>query len=328
MIAAARDRHTGIHQRFQGRRISPPLLTGQADSPQNSSYTLMDSMISLRVMRIDDIPDGLRLCRASGWNQLAPDWERFLGSNAGGCRVALDDAGKVIGSVATLRFAQTFAWIAMVLVDPAYRRAGIGTRLLHEALRLLDDMPAVGLDATPSGFHVYEPAGFREEYRLQRMERTAIELMAPIGPAEAGHHIRRMADEDLDEVFRWDAQVFGADRRALLESFRDQAPTYAWIAGRSPIAGYAFGRPGYLFEHLGPIVARDEDTAKRLVSACLAAHPNRPFIVDVSVRRSWVEWLESQQFVLQRPFIRMYRGKRAYRDRPAEMFAIAGPEFA
>ena len=283
----------------------------------------MDS-ISLRVMRTDDIPDGLRLCRASGWNQLAADWERFLGSNADGCRVALDDAGKVIGSVATLRFEDTLAWIAMVLVDPAHRRAGIGTRLLHEALRLVDDLPAVGLDATPAGLHVYEPAGFREECRLQRMERAGSPF--PFTPPDGS--VRLMEQSDLDAVFEWDAQVFGADRRALLESFRAQAPTYAWIAGRSRIAGYAFGRPGYLFEHIGPIVARDEDTARRLVSGCLAAHPNRPFIVDVSVRRSWVQWLESQQFVLQRPFIRMYRDKRKYRDRPAEMFAIAGPEFA
>ncbi len=284
----------------------------------------MDSTISLRVMRTDDIPDALRLCRASGWNQLAPDWERFLGSNADGSRVALDDAGKVIGSVATLRFGKTFAWISMVLVDPAHRRAGIGTRLLHEALRLLHDVPAVRLDATPAGFRVYEPAGFREEYRIQRMERAIV----PVAFTPPDVSVRLMEHADLDEVFEWDAQVFGADRRTLLESFRDQAPTYAWVAGRSPISGYAFGRPGYLFEHLGPIVARDEDTARRLVSAGLAAHPNRRFIVDVTVRRSWVEWLESQQFVLQRPFVRMYRGERQYCDRPADMFAIAGPEFA
>lgn len=284
----------------------------------------MDSTVSLRVMRTDDIPDGLRLCRASGWNQLASDWERFLESNADGCRVALDDAGNVIGSVATLRFGNTFAWIAMVLVDPAHRRAGIGTRLLEEALRLLEDMPAVGLDATPAGFQVYEPAGFREEYRLQRMER------APIPVVSAPHDVpvRLMTDADLDDVFEWDMQVFGADRRSLLASFRRQVPSYAWVAEQRQIAGYTFGRPGYLFEQLGPIVARDEDTARRLMSACLAAHPNRRFIVDVRVRRSWVEWLESQQFVLQRPFVRMYRGEWQHHDRPAEMFAIAGPEFA
>jgi GNAT superfamily N-acetyltransferase len=295
-------------------------------------------------MRADDIPAGLRLCRASGWNQLAADWERFLGSSPAGCRVAVDHGGTVIGSVATLRFGQSFAWIAMVLVDPAHRRAGIGTRLLEEALHLLHDMPTVRLDATPDGFHVYEPAGFREEYRLQRMERAAV--LTAVTPSNAS--VRLMEATDLDEVFEWDKRVFGADRRALLESFRQQAPTYAQVAvgrhvvgrdsvardlrralpARQPITGYAFGRPGYLFEHIGPIVARDENAASSLVSSCLAAHPNRPFIVDVPLQRSWVGRLESQQFVLQRPFIRMRRGDQQCADPPADLFAIAGPEFA
>jgi GNAT superfamily N-acetyltransferase len=311
----------------------------------------MDSVVSLRAMRADDISAGLRLCRASGWNQLAPDWERFLGSNPAGCQVAVDHGGAVIGSVATLRFGSTFAWIAMVLVDPAHRRAGVGTRLLEQALLILQDMPAVRLDATPAGFHVYEPAGFREEYRLQRMERAAVP--AVVTPSSAW--VRLMDATDLDEVFEWDKRVFGADRRALLESFRRQAPTYAWISvgrdlvGRDfvrrdlsralpeaqlpealpgSIIGYTFGRPGYMFEHIGPIVARDEDIASSLVSHCLAAHPNRRFIVDVPLQRSWVGRLESQQFVLQRPFIRMRRGDWRCGDPPAEMFAIAGPEFA
>ena len=31
-------------------------------------------------MSLEDIPDGLRLCRASGWNQVEEDWRVFLTS--------------------------------------------------------------------------------------------------------------------------------------------------------------------------------------------------------------------------------------------------------
>jgi GNAT superfamily N-acetyltransferase len=281
----------------------------------------MRSPVPMRVMRADDIPAGLRLCRASGWNQIAADWERFLAFSPDGCRVALDDTGEVIGSVATLRFGEAFGWIAMVLVDPAHRRVGIGTSLLEEALRVLADIQVIGLDATPAGFHVYKPAGFEEATRLQRMQRTS-------APAPRLHSVavRSMDISDLDEVFEWDKQVFGADRRALLESFRSQAPAYALVAVGRP--GYTFGRPGYDFDHIGPLVAQDEETAGSLVCACLAAHPHRRFIIDTPVRRSWLDWLELQGFALQRPLTRMYRGQRRYRDRPDESFAIAGPEFA
>ena len=35
-------------------------------------------MITFRQMESADIPAGLSLCRAAGWNQLSRDWELFL----------------------------------------------------------------------------------------------------------------------------------------------------------------------------------------------------------------------------------------------------------
>src|SRR4051794_28971801 len=103
----------------------------------------------MRQMTAADIDAGLRFCRASGWNQLAPDWQCFLSANPEGCRVATDGS-EVVGTVATLRFEARFAWISMVLVPPERRGHGIGTALLQEAMRVLEDMPCVRLDATPA----------------------------------------------------------------------------------------------------------------------------------------------------------------------------------
>lgn len=283
---------------------------------------IVPTTVCLRVMRPDDIPAGLLLCRASGWNQVARDWELFLALSPDGCRVAVDERGRVVGSVATLRYGTSFSWIAMVLVDPSHRGAGVGSRLLKEALTLLERESMVRLDATPAGFGVYERAGFGEERRLQRMQRApqAISSAMP-------HGVRFMTEADLDEVLAWDEQVFGADRRMLLNAFRRNAPEYAWVTGDGPIRGYLFGRRGHAFEHLGPLVARDEDTARQLVTGCLAAHPERPFILDVPQLAPWAAWLESNQFTVQRPFIRMGRGEPRYRARPDQMFAILGPEF-
>ena len=122
-------------------------------------------------MRSEDIPAGLRLCRAASWNQVAADWELFLTASPDGCRVATSENGDVVGTAATIGYGDAFRWIAMVLVDPSYRRAGIGTQLLKESLALVGDTTA-RLDATPAGRGVYVPLGFREEYGLQRMMRS------------------------------------------------------------------------------------------------------------------------------------------------------------
>jgi hypothetical protein len=78
---------------------------------------------------------------------------------------------------------------------------------------------------------------------------------------------------------------------------------------------------------MGPLVARDEPTARVLVAACMSAYADRPFIIDTPLRASWTAWLESAGFTLQRPFTRMRHGEQRFRERVDQVFAIGGPEF-
>jgi len=282
-------------------------------------------------MTDDDIPAGLRLCRLADWNQVAADWRFFLASSPGGCRVAVDHAGDIIGTVATIAYGSAFSWIGMVLVDPQHRRRGVGTRLLHEALASLGDETIARLDATPSGSPVYRPLGFCDEYELYRMVRVKPDTTDVA--IRSGHvrldvdSARPMSDAKFAEIVAHDRKVFGGDRRALLNRLRTEAPEYAWAIDEAGVDGYVFGRHGHSFEQIGPLVAADEARARRLVSACMSAHPERPFVIDAPRRAPWISWLESEGFRLQRPFMRMRRGKQRYRDRVDRLFAIAGPEF-
>jgi GNAT superfamily N-acetyltransferase len=272
-------------------------------------------------MRTSDIESGLRLCRAARWNQVTADWELFLTTNPGGCHVAVSEEGSVIGTVATIHY-ESFSWISMVLVDPLYRRTGIGTRLLHQALATLSEVASVRLDATPAGQGVYRPLGFHEDYPLHRMQRAPAAL-----PIKLEGRPRQMTPGDLDAVFKRDREIFGGDRKNLLEMLYGEAPEYAWVTESRGIDGYLFGRHGYAFEQLGPLVADTAVSAQQLVAACLSGHVDRPFIIDTPLHASWVEWLQMKGFVTQRPFIRMSFGSRQFRERLDCMFAIAGPEF-
>lgn len=265
-------------------------------------------------MTEQDIEAGLRLCRASGWNQLAADWRIFLECNGEGCRVEEID-GRVAGTAATLRYEDRFSWISMLLVDPDMRRRGIGTRLLLSAIEILRDMPSVRLDATPAGKAVYDQYGFQDEYRLTRFR--AMQVAAyPFGA-------RPMHESDLGAVLEADREVFGADRSGILRRLYRNAPEYAMITD----GGYAFGRHGFRAEQIGPVVAPDAEAAKALVTAAAAAHPDSSFLVDAPHHSSeWLGWLESVGFVAERPFIRMFRGGNPFPGRPEHVFAIAGPE--
>jgi GNAT superfamily N-acetyltransferase len=271
-----------------------------------------------------DIASGLALTRAARWNQTERDWGLFLRLSPEGCRVAVKDE-RVVGTVATASYEDRFAWIGMVLVDPAERGQGIGARLMAEALDVLKGMPSIRLDATPAGHAVYKKLDFVDEYRLSRMET----VVSSEGLALQHNSARPMTEDDLPPVAVFDRQVFGADRRLTLGWMFEGAPDYAWvIEERGQIVGYTFGRRGFNFESLGPIIAHDQQTARRLVSACLNRQAGKPFIIDAShYETGWRSWLESVGFREQRPFTRMFYRDNPYPGLPPKQFGSLGPEF-
>lgn len=321
-----------------------------------------DDDVMFRPMVEADIPAGLELCRASHWNQVERDWRRFLTWDPRCAVVAVRD-GRVIGTVVTVRYAEhrapgmvmgthdgpvaalresrggacRFAWVAMMLVDPGERGRGVGRALLTRGLALLDDVETVRLDATPAGEPLYRTLGFVEESRLTRLQRAAGAGAPPSAVDALGLRVRPIQTSDWDAIAALDARVFAADRRAMLEWLSEGAPEYAWVATAPTeprIVGYVFGRRGYNFDHIGPVIADDTDTAARLVRACLTANarrdrdPDRACILDVPVEQTaWRRWLTEAGFVEQRPFLRMSRGRAAPAGEPSILFASLGPEF-
>ena len=281
-------------------------------------------MISIRTMTLVDIHAGLSLCRQAGWNQLARDWELFLTLNPEGCRVALNETGTVVGTVTTLPYQDHFTWIGMVLVDPEHRRQGIGTQLLNEALQITGNDSTVKLDATPAGREVYLKLNFIDEYRIDRMYLNRPH--ANILPVTTARPARA---SDFPAIVKLDLDVFGADRRRVLESNFKGAPEYGFvIEAHDEVKGFCLGRPGYNFNHIGPVVAENTTEAIQLLSAALRVQEEKPVVMDILDHTSeWRSFVSSVGFVVLRPLLRMYRGSNEYAGIPKKQFAIVGPEF-
>lgn len=287
--------------------------------------------VTLRTMVESDVAAGLRLCRQSHWNQVDRDWRQFLRQTPGGAAVAVGSDGEVVGSVATIRYATldapgSLAWIAMVLVDRGSRGGGIGRALLHHALDLVSDVPAVGLDATPLGQPLYETLGFRADSCLMRLQRSR-----DAAPAAGTHgsRTRRAVPTDLDAMAALDATATGLDRRAMIAWLLDGAPELAWVSdGPQGIDGVVLGRHGHDASQLGPIIATSRDVAGDLIGACVRSQPSTPFFLDVADDRpGWRAAVERLGFEPQRPFTRMYRGPGRPAGDASRLFAIIGPEF-
>ena len=279
-------------------------------------------MITYRTMMPNDIAEGIKLCRKAKWNQLEPEWQLFLKLGPEACRVATDH-NQVVGTVTTIRYQDSFSWIGMVLVDPEYRRQGIGIKLLKEALQILQNEETVKLDATPQGREIYLKLNFVDEYSLTRM--NCIVAADIVYQAKA----RPILKEDLPLLVEFDSEIFGAKRSDLLHWMWENAPQFAFlIEEENEIKGYSLGRKGHDFIHIGPVIAQNLSIAKDLVLAAMQNCAGHPLILDVlHFEPEWITWLKEIGFTEQRNFIRMFRGTNHFKGVPENQFAIIGPEF-
>jgi GNAT superfamily N-acetyltransferase len=265
--------------------------------------------------------DAQALVAEAGWNQTPADWDIFL--TLGQVLSARAREGTLVGTAATLPYAGGFGWISMVLVSKAWRRRGIGTRLLNrcvEMLRGLNSIPM--LDATPAGREVYRRLGFRDLWPITRWRR------APAGDSGTGAiKVRLLEDRDSAQVVTLDTATFGCNRDKLLQLLRDRSRGFACVAETNGhVRGFLLGRNGRAASHFGPIVAEDEPMAAALVDYA-GRRVGSPVILDVPDEHDgFAQWLEDHGFVRERPLIRMILSSDHSFGDPRQTIAIAGPE--
>ncbi|MFO7945794.1 MAG: GNAT family N-acetyltransferase [Armatimonadota bacterium] len=280
-----------------------------------------ETTVQLRHMTRRDIPFGMRLKEIAGWNQTQADWMRLIDLEPEGCFVAEIDRTPV-GTATAISYEDKFGWVAMVLVDPDFRRRGVGTRLLNACIDYLEQhVAAVKLDATPMGKKLYDTIGFVDEYQLERWRGEGIEARSPDG-------VTTISDDLLQAVFEFDAPLFGADRSRLIQRLVGEPDNTALclLDGRE-IAGYGVLRPGANAYQLGPLAASDPETADRILTALLAAIPHEPVICDLLMPNDFaLPLFRDRAFEKQRYFIRMYRGQNISPGNPELIYAASGPE--
>jgi len=270
-----------------------------------------------------DAGRGAALSAEIGWNQTEADWRYMLGNGAGWGRSDAD--GRLVGSAVALSYG-VFGWVCMVLVSETFRRRGLATDLMNRVIADLErDGVIPGLDATPAGREVYSHLGFEDVYRLERLWAGRVAI-ADDGP-ETPVVITAMRRDEIDEVASYDATTFGADRAPLLRHLFERAPERAFVARAGQwIAGYVLGRDGREVTQIGPVTAEDEDVAIALVRRALERLDGGAVIDAGEHQTAFTGWLKRSGFEVQRPYIRMLRGRTLPVDRPAYVFAVAGPE--
>lgn len=225
-----------------------------------------------------------------GWPREEHKWGLLLAAGTG---YGIDDpdGGLVSACVVTEygpRERPELGAIGMVLVAERHARQGIGRHLMRYVVERAGTTPLT-LHATPNGRPLYEELGFKVTGQAEMVR----------GRFVAGGPASRIATrpataEDLSAILRLDAEVFGPDRTHVITRLPAFADQLRVAEDSGTLIGYAAAWPNMDTHVVGPLVARDTETAQALV-ASLAAGTDRPLRTDIDVRhKELLTWIKER----------------------------------
>ncbi|MFG2521107.1 GNAT family N-acetyltransferase [Streptomyces sp. NPDC048527] len=255
------------------------------------------SDLPIRRLTPRDLAACADLSEDRGWPREEHKWGLLLSAGTG---YGIDDPDEGLVSACVVTDygppnRPTLSAIGMVLVAERHARRGIGRRLMQYVVEQADTTPLT-LHATPYGRPLYEGLDFKVTGRAEMVRGH----FAPGGPAPSVA-TRAATAEDLPAILRLDAEVFGPDRTHVLTRLPAFADQLRVAEDGGGLIGFAAAWPNMDTHVIGPLIARDTETAKALVTS-LAAGTDRPLRTDIDVRHeellAWIKarGVESQAF--------------------------------
>jgi GNAT superfamily N-acetyltransferase len=246
------------------------------------------SALPIRRLTPRDLKACADLSEDRGWPREEHKWGLLLAAGTG---YGIDDPdGGLVSACVVTDYGPpnrpTLSAIGMVLVAERHARRGIGRRLMQYVVEQADTTPLT-LHATQYGRPLYEGLGFKVTGRAEMVRGR----FTPGGPTPSVA-TRAATAEDLSAILRLDAEVFGPDRTHVLTrlpAFGDQLRV---AEDRGELIGFAAAWPNMDTHVIGPLIARDTETAKALVTS-LATGTDRPLRTDIDVRHeellAWIK---------------------------------------
>ncbi|MFE6757792.1 GNAT family N-acetyltransferase [Streptomyces sp. NPDC057684] len=255
------------------------------------------SALPIRRLTPRDLTACADLSENRGWPREEHKWGLLLAAGTG---YGIDDPdGGLVSACVVTDYGPpnrpTLSAIGMVLVAERHARRGIGRRLMQYVVEQADTTPLT-LHATPYGRPLYEELGFKVTGRAEMVRGR----FTPGGPTPSVA-TRAATAEDLSAILRLDAEVFGPDRTHVLTRLPAFGDQLCVAEDGGELIGFAAAWPNMDTHVIGPLIARDTETAKALVTS-LAAGTERPLRTDIDVRHedllAWIKarGVESQGF--------------------------------
>lgn len=232
--------------------------------------TLNPSDITIVDLGPADAIEAQRLSLQEAWPHRLEDWQFLLDISRG---VGAICDGRLVGTALLTPYGETGATCNMIIVDPAMRGLGLGRKLVERLLEKAGDREC-RLIATEAGLPLYEKLDFVATGKIRQHQ--GVVKAEPVSG-----DVTDATPDDLDDLIALDRTALGLDRSTLMAKLIERQP-FLLLRDKAGLRGFAscrlFGR-GHI---LGPLVARDDEAFKILLTASIARHDGKFLRVDLT----------------------------------------------
>ena len=262
-----------------------------------------------------DLAAAHRLSLAAQWPHRLEDWDFVQRLGAG---YVAEDESNVVGTILFWKHDPRNASLGMVIVDPDRRGQGIGRKLMDLALADLGER-AVHLNATAAAVPLYQNLGFVATDTVEQHQGTPANV--PLVSLARGERLRPCGASDGPRLAALATHAMGVSRARVVKKLLDVAQEIVLDRGGEPI-GFALVRRfghGYV---IGPVVAKDAQHAKALISHWVAMHPRKFLRIDVPASTGLGPWLDGIGLPKVDTVVTMTRGAAPRPDGRLRTFAL------
>ena len=256
--------------------------------------TLKIKELNLTKLEVDDIPRLIELSASVGWDYDTDEIKTIMSS--GRIYGHKNEDGNIVSSAAIVEYDSKFAWIGMVIVNGENRGLGLGRIVTQKCIDSVSNNVTTMLIATEAGKPMYEKMGFVSRDCIHKFLCDQYVFKETINDSNCS--IIPMDKNDLTTVLKIDKDAFGVDRKNLLINRMKQSQ--ASIVAKNPdgeIIGYGLSILGPVNLVLGPIVAKNPETAILIVDHFIKNYQGK-FRIDVpSGNKKFMSYLKDRGFV-------------------------------
>ena len=257
------------------------------------------------------------------WNISAHPLSNLIKISRGGSFVARIHKSN-IGMIFAFPYDYSVGWIAFLVIDPIYRRKGIGTALMRKAISFLQDkkINSIGLYATEDGAPLYESLGFAKSLTSARFAVSEYEKLLALKNALSIRkkdssfkliEFSQVNHQLLNHVISFDKSIFGANRKLIFEN-RLKMGSWNCVCAVKNKELVAFGMWRLIdnsLGYIGPVMGLKSPTFQLVLPRIILR------LIDIAASSIYIgtdsenmkKWLISHNFSLGEQPLLMYLGK-------------------